>query len=375
MDQIDVDSVAPGIRPLVEEVVRTGRIGVCPGNISVADIRSGRSSFADAGRSGDRFKIVIPFGGTSLTWDVVFVGNTSEYPPDFNFDDKSFCPNIDELTSLRNWDSKDHSILLRLIEELVECYRRHQVALAEKHDRLHLEYTTVIGLNDFSEQDVEIVVNKKNKNGPTNLLIRLPIDFSKIPPTLGNFNVGDESAVLFITFTSREANVKIIPQLFLSPRVEHALGGGSNLRIPMFPSGGCLMDYVPQVCQLLKNKIEQVAVGFEKRKEYVAAFLRRFGRSLLEFDAQRFSKLSFLFEWKEFYFMLHISIPLYFPQDRPVFKLQSIYHMACNQPFTRICSDYPYSPRWDSEEMADRARIFLLDYVPKFKRDSTHGGM
>jgi len=231
----------------------------------------------------------------------------------------------------------------------------------------------VIGLSDLSEQDVEIVVNKKNKNGPANLLIRLPIDFSCLPPSLTNHNFGEESAVLFITFTPTDVSgVKIVPQLFLSPRVEHVLGGGSNLRIPMFPNGGCLMDYVPHVCQLLKNKVEQVAAGFEKRKEYTAAFLRHFGRSLLEFDAEGFSKLSFLFEWKEFYFTFHIVLPLYFPQDKPSFKLQSIYHKTYNnQPFTRVCNDYPYSPRWDAEEMAERAKTFLLENIPKFKKDST----
>lgn len=34
-----------------------------------------------------------------------------------------------------------------------------------------------------------------------------------------------------------------------------ALGGPSALHIPAFPSGGCLIDYVPQVCQLLTNKV------------------------------------------------------------------------------------------------------------------------
>lgn len=35
-----------------------------------------------------------------------------------------------------------------------------------------------------------------------------------------------------------------------------ALGGPSALHIPAFPSGGCLIDYVPQVCQLLTNKVK-----------------------------------------------------------------------------------------------------------------------
>lgn len=34
-----------------------------------------------------------------------------------------------------------------------------------------------------------------------------------------------------------------------------ALGGSSALHIPAFPSGGCLIDYAPQVCQLLTSKV------------------------------------------------------------------------------------------------------------------------
>lgn len=39
-----------------------------------------------------------------------------------------------------------------------------------------------------------------------------------------------------------------------------ALGGSSALHIPAFPSGGCLIDYVPQVCQLLTNKVKVFAI-------------------------------------------------------------------------------------------------------------------
>lgn len=39
-----------------------------------------------------------------------------------------------------------------------------------------------------------------------------------------------------------------------------ALGGSSALHIPAFPSGGCLIDYVPQVCQLLTNKVNVLGV-------------------------------------------------------------------------------------------------------------------
>lgn len=47
--------------------------------------------------------------------------------------------------------------------------------------------------------------------------------------------------------------VDVIKMDFLSS----ALGGSSALHIPAFPGGGCLIDYVPQVCRLLTNKVSQ----------------------------------------------------------------------------------------------------------------------
>lgn len=38
-----------------------------------------------------------------------------------------------------------------------------------------------------------------------------------------------------------------------------ALGGSISLRIPAFPNGGCLIDYVPSVLELLRNKVSRNA--------------------------------------------------------------------------------------------------------------------
>ena len=34
-----------------------------------------------------------------------------------------------------------------------------------------------------------------------------------------------------------------------------SLGGSGSLRIPAFHNGGCLLDYVPTVSELLENKV------------------------------------------------------------------------------------------------------------------------
>lgn len=360
--------VSPEIAPYITELIRNSRIGICAGNVRIKDIQSGFYSLQKK-PCGDRFKLVIPYAGVSVTWEIVFFGNTPHFPPDFLFDDRSFAPDLESIESLNTWKSDDSKSLLRVVQELMELYRKHQVSLIESYSRLQFEYSSLVQQAGFSENDVEVQVHQKGRSSLINFLIKLHVDFSRIPPSFCMENPDEDSAVLLITFHSPDG-LKITPQLFLSPHIEEALGGSASLRIPAFPSGGCLMDYVPNVRQLLKNKVDQIINGFEKRKEYFDAFLSHFGSSVLEYDMAGLSKLSFLMEWKDFYFVLQIEIPRYFPQENPAFIFQSIYHSSHGRPYAVTCHDYPYSPRWSGDEMAERARSYILDYIPTFQKNS-----
>lgn len=94
------------------------------------------------------------------------------------------------------------------------------------------------------------------------------MDFSNIPTYLlkdVNEDPGEDVALLSVSFEDTEAT-QVYPKLYLSPRIEHALGGSSALHIPAFPGGGCLIDYVPQVCHLLTNKVQYVIQGYHKEE-------------------------------------------------------------------------------------------------------------
>lgn len=316
----------------------------------------------------DRFKISLPYAGQTVTWEVIFQAHKPELPPDFIFDDTSFVPNIEEVPSLCEWDSEDDQALTNVIQELLEQYRKHQVSMLDDSPRLQFEYSSLVHQSDIPESNIQVHLNKKNPGSPVRFWIRLPIDFSKLPPVFAKENLSEDMAVLQVTFQSPEGS-RILPQLFLSPRVE-ALGGSLAVKLPSFNKDSCLMDYVPQVKELLEKKVEQVSTSFAKRKEYVAAFLNLFGRNLLEFDAEGFASLSFLFEHDDFFFILIIAIPRTFPQDKPSLTFQSAYHTSCGWPYSITCTDYPYSPRWEASEMADRARTFVMDYVPSFQTSS-----
>lgn len=67
--------------------------------------------------------------------------------------------------------------------------------------------------------------------------------------------------------------------------------------------------------------------------------------------------------WPFVYLLLHASplvtvdLPLYFPRDQPTLTFQSVYHFTnSGQLYSQVQKSYPYSPRWDGNEMAKRAK-------------------
>ena len=85
------------------------------------------------------------------------------------------------------------------------------------------------------------------------------------------------------------------------------VGGVGSLRLPAWGGehGSCLMDYVPLVHRLLIEKVEAIIQNYVRRKEYVAALLSVFGKSVLEYDTEGFRKVAFLFEHQGFSFISH----------------------------------------------------------------------
>lgn len=54
---------------------------------------------------------------------------------------------------------------------------------------------------------------------------------------------------------------------------------------------------------------------------------------------------------------LTVDLPLYFPRDQPTLTFQSVYHFTnSGQLYSQVQKSYPYSPRWDGNEMAKRAK-------------------
>ncbi|XP_032764858.1 BRISC and BRCA1-A complex member 2 isoform X3 [Rattus norvegicus] len=313
--EIALNRISPMLSPFISSVVRNGKVGLDATNcLRITDLKSGCTSLTP-GPNCDRFKLHIPYAGETLKWDIIFNAQYPELPPDFIFgEDAEFLPDPSALHT-----------------------------------------------GEFSAR----------------FLLKLPVDFSNIPTYLlkdVNEDPGEDVALLSVSFEDTEAT-QVYPKLYLSPRIEHALGGSSALHIPAFPGGGCLIDYVPQVCHLLTNKVQYVIQGYHKRREYIAAFLSHFGTGVVEYDAEGFTKLTLLLMWKEFCFLVHIDLPLFFPRDQPTLTFQSVYHFTnSGQLYSQAQKNYPYSPRWDGNEMAKRAKAYFKTFVPQFQEAAFANG-
>ncbi|XP_051832188.1 BRISC and BRCA1-A complex member 2 isoform X2 [Antechinus flavipes] len=353
--EVALNRISPLLSPFISSVVRNGKVGLDATNcLRITDLKSGCTSLTP-GPSCDRFKLHIPYAGETLKWDIIFNAHYPELPPDFIFgEDAEFLPDPSALHNLASWDPANPDCLLLVVKELVQQYHQFQCSRLRESSRLMFEYQTLLEEPQYGEH-MEIYAGKKNNWD-------------------ANEDPGEDVALLSVSFEDTEAT-QVFPKLYLSPRIEHALGGSSALHIPSFPGGGCLIDYVPQICQLLTNKVQYVIQGYHKRREYIAAFLSHFGTGVVEYDAEGFTKLTLLLMWKDFCFLVHIDLPLYFPRDQPTLTFQSVYHFTnSGQLYSQAQKNYPYSPRWDGNEMAKRAKAYFKTFVPQFQEAAFANG-
>ncbi|KAH9509195.1 BRISC and BRCA1-A complex member 2 [Bulinus truncatus] len=321
--------------------------------------------------NADRFKLKIPYAKQVLTWEIIFDINNWKEPPDFIFDDSDdFYPSLDKINSIICWDWKNRESLAAVVTELLEFYKEYQLERAGINVNLQRHFRSLLS---ESPKDLQVIVNKTEKGllGAVNVLIRMEVNFDTLPPYLSQGNAGPHSAVLYAYFSHPNTS-SVKTQLFLSPGVENAFGGSSCLHIPVFQQGVLLGEYFASVKLLLVKQTILVSKNFEKRKDLIAAFISHFGKSVLEYDVHAFNKIVLLFEWNDFFFTFTVELPNYFPDEHPTYIFRSVYHNQNKKPYTEKHTEFPYSPRWNGNEMAKRTSAFILSLIKEFQMASVN---
>ncbi|XP_057481070.1 uncharacterized protein LOC130768029 isoform X1 [Actinidia eriantha] len=328
----------------------------------------------------DRFTLVIPFCLDYIRWDVIYNALYPLAAPDIIFgpEDESFHPyhtadGEGDLKSpnksLSDWNCKDPTRLLSLILELRELYmtyQRKRVGGVED-ERVKFELSTIVpreGIEMFMSSGIEKTEEVKFA------VPLLGVDINKMV-TGCPWRHQQKIFLQFIFPVGRKyMSAPSAPRLKLvdSPELK-ALFSIEDFRLPPWLDGMCMAEYLPILEGLLQAQIVDAVSSIDVRRKFIVALAPLFGRPV-EADPVFCRKAAFLTSSGVFTFLVHFSLPLQFPKQQPVLMLQSSQHFnPSGAPIkSSIITEFPWSPRWESSEMAERFFDFLVEECLNFKK-------
>ncbi|KAG5543010.1 hypothetical protein RHGRI_015936 [Rhododendron griersonianum] len=324
--------------------------------------------------------------------------------------------------SLSDWNCKDPTRLLSLILELRDLYMTYQRKRVGDVDdeRVKFELSTI-----FPREGIEMYMTSGvEKTEEVRFAVPLlDMDINKM--VTGCPWRHQQKIFLQVIFPvgRKYMSASAAPRLKLvsSPELK-ALFSIEDFRLPAWLDGMCMAEYLPILEEMLQTQIVDGVASIDVRRKFIAALAPLFGRpveadpvrilvySLLHGWIKQKADLSLLclpgllqkgnisgFLWSVYVFvvimsyllifaisrkkqednaevhpptMVHFSLPLQFPKQYPALMLQSSQHFnSSSAPIkSPILTDFPWSPRWESSEMAERFFDYLVEECLNFKK-------
>ncbi|OVA06311.1 Brain/reproductive organ-expressed protein [Macleaya cordata] len=326
----------------------------------------------------DRFTLLIPLCLDYIKWDIIYNAQYQLAAPDIIFaaEDESFHPFFvttgngeTPKNSLCDWNSKDPSKLLSLIHELRDIYMLYQrKRIAELDDeRLKFEISTI-----HSREGIEVcMISGPDKPEEVKFAVPLlDIDLNKL--VHGCPWRHQQKIYLQVVFpvSRKYASAPSAPRIKLVSSSElKALFSIEDVKLLPWSDGMCMAEYLPTLEENLKLQIVDAVASIGARRRFIEALAPLFGRPV-EADPVFCRKATVLAASGVFTFLVHFSLPVQFPKQQPVLMLQSSQHF--NSQGTPVMSppltDYPWSPRWEASQMAERIFEFLVEECLNFKK-------
>ncbi|KAL6982496.1 hypothetical protein U1Q18_042549 [Sarracenia purpurea var. burkii] len=271
--------------------------------------------------------------------------------------------------SLSDWNCKDPTRLLSLILELRELYMNYQRKRVGEVDdeRVKFEISTIIpreGIEMYVSSGIEKTEEVKFA------VPLLDVDINKM--VTGCPWRHQQKIFLQVIFPvgRKYMSAPSAPRLKLvsSPELK-ALFSMEDFRLPSWLDGMCMAEYLPILEDMLQSQIVDAVSLIDVRRKFIVALAPLFGRPV-EADSVFCRKATFLTSSGVFTFLVHFSLPLQFPKQQPALILQSSQHFnSIGIPIkSPILTEFPWSPRWESSEMADRIFDFLVEECLNFKK-------
>ncbi|CAM8939234.1 unnamed protein product [Rhodiola kirilowii] len=311
----------------------------------------------------DRFTILVPFCLEHLKWDVMYNVNAPMVAPDviFGSDDDSFCPFLMEpdargnnklvMSSLVDWNYRESFRLLNLRKRVGEV----------EDERIKFEISTI-----SHREGIEMMVTGAEKPEEVKFAVPLlAININEMVP--GCPWRLQQKIQLQVVFPVR--NFAYTP----------------NPPAPRLKLWNVHAEYLPALEDTLEKQVVESISAIDVRRRFIEALAVVFGRPL-EADTIFCRRSSFMatsgvfaFLVMEFTFLdiatnLHMQCSYFtvnaVPRQQPSIMLQSAQHF--NSQGWPIKStplpDYPWSPRWELSQMADRIFEYLVEECLNFKK-------
>ncbi|KAJ3672417.1 hypothetical protein LUZ60_007138 [Juncus effusus] len=342
------------------------------------------SSGCRNGRYSDRFTLLIPFCLDFVKWEVIFNAYQPSAPPDFVFSeqDEDFNPLLEAsgseqmetndglvvLSPFADWNSLDPSKLLTLILHLRDLYVNHHKkrVVQIQDERLKFEINTVL-----SREGIELCLVSFPEKDEVKFSVPITdLDFYKLVPA-SNWKQ-EQKIFLQVVYPVVKSYITIpsSPKIKLVSTAEmKQFFNVDEIRLTSWSDQMSMVAYLYDLEEKLKEQVVVAAADIGKRRRFIEALASNLGRPI-EADPVFYRRASLLCQSGVFSFMVHITIPLQFPNKQPILKLESSQHFNtnCLPVMSTPISDYPWSPRWDNTEMADRIFDFLADECLNFKK-------
>ncbi|GMH03272.1 hypothetical protein Nepgr_005111 [Nepenthes gracilis] len=331
----------------------------------------------------DRFTLLIPFCLDYIKWTIIYNVQNPLTAPDMIFgpDDESFFPFLlsadgegdasrkSPINFLSNWDSRDPSRLLSLILQLRDLYSAYQRKRVGEVDdeRVKFEISTIL-----SREGIEMSMSSGvEKTEEVKFAVPLlDMDINKLVPACPWRHPQKIYLQVIYPIGRKYSYAPSSPFLKLVSTPElRSLFCVEDVKLASWLDGMCMAEYLPSLEETLQMQILEAVTLIGVRRQFIEALAPVFGRPL-EADPMFCRKATVLVGNGSFTFLVHFIVPSQFPKQQPTLVLQSSQHFnSQGMPIrSHPLSDYPWSPRWEAPQMAERIFDFLVDESLNFKK-------
>ncbi|KMZ64191.1 BRCA1-A complex subunit BRE [Zostera marina] len=330
------------------------------------------------GKHSDRFTLQIPFCLDYIKWDVIY---NAQYPlvaPDFIFspEDEDFHPLLFgdkgrtrfEMGSLCNWNIKDPSRLLLVVNELRKKYLDYQKKRVAEldDDRLKFEISTLL-----SREGLEVLLLFASDR-PQEVKFAIPllenIPLNKIVQCCP-WKQEQKIYLQAIFPITQKYSAPSAPRLNLVCTSELKIVFSiDDVKLPIWINGMCMAEYLPNLENSLEAQILAAGASIGARRRFIEALAPVFGRPV-EADSVYCRRATVLVAGT-FSFLVHFALTPQFPKQQPILTMQSSCHFTSQG--TPISSPslrtYPWSPRWEPSIMVERIFEYIGEELLTFKK-------